>query len=207
VPTEQDIIRRVWLKGSDITLNTWLKGSDASLGLYDVAASAPVRYINALTDYAPLLTTDPAQKLEPAPSGAATETQRFVRYIILSYASTPRTVLAVINLLGTAHIYVDTPASTYYYRYYAKLVKTSDFSTFTDVTTESTVMSYSRGAATTAGWYDDGTFNAVLRAKASLDAGEALLLVVRGTSWASGTVNNSIGINTSNFKVFPAVLA
>ena len=196
MPVEQDIVRKVWLKGSD-----------PPLGAFDIAAAAGLCYISALSDHAPLLTADPGELLEPAPSATSTETTRFTRYVVLGYASSQRTVLACVVIRGTGHIYVDTTSyPVYNYRYYAKLVKTSDFATFTDASSEATIMSYSRAAATTAGWYDDGPVSGTLCAKVTLSAGEALLLQVRGTSWSSTDSRSSIGIKTANFRVSAALL-
>ena len=180
--------------------------SDQPLGLYDVLVRGAAYYVHALLNYVPLLTSDPALKLEPTPTAATSETTRFTRYILLAYASTPRTFLCSLAFSGTGHIYVRTLTATYYYRMYAKLAKTSDFSTFTDVTSEVTLMNYSRGAASADGWYDEGTISGVLNAKASLNAGEALLLVLRGTSWTSATCESSTGINTTNLRIYAAVL-
>ena len=195
MPVEQDIVRKVWLKGSDI-----------SLGASNIAAAAGLCYISALSDHAPLLTADPSEVLEPAPSATGTETTRFTRYVVLGYASSPRTVLACVYLGGTGHIYVDTLTGTYYYRYYAKLVKTSDFATFVDVTSEAKIMDYSRREATAAGWYDEGRASGTLCAKVQLSAGEALLLQVRGTSGCNAVAANSIGIKTANFRVSATLL-
>jgi hypothetical protein len=196
MPVEQDIVRKVWLKGSD-----------PPLGIGNAAAVAEPRYISGLVDNAPLLTADPGELLEPTPSAVTTETTRFTRYVVLGYASSPRTFLACAFFKGTGHIFVDYLANaTYYYRYYAKLVKTSDFATFTDASSEATIMNYSRANASTAGWYDEGSISGALTAKVQLNAGEALLLQVRGASWGSGNVSTSIGIKTANFRVSAVVL-
>ena len=196
MPVEQDIVRKVWLKGSDLPFGTSNVGN---------TAIAEPCYISALTDNAPLLRSDPGELLEPQPSTANAETTRFTKHILLGYASSQRTILACIFFRGTGHIYIGSLAGqTYNYRYYAKLVKTNDFATFTDASSEATIMNYSCKGASTAGWYDDGSVNGTLCAKVSLNAGEALLLQVRGTSW-SGDVD-SIGIKTANFIVNAVVL-
>jgi len=196
-----------WIKGSDINLPIWLKGSDTPLGISNAAAVADLCYISARSDNAPLLRSDPGEILEPETGTQTTETTRFTRRILLGYASSPRTFPAFVFIQGTGHIYVYTTITTYYYRYYAKLVKTNDFTTFTDVSSEITIMNYSRANATTAGWYDEGVASGTLYAKVSLNAGEALLLQVRGTSWSDvSTASSSIGIKTANFRVSAALL-
>ena len=164
-------------------------------------------YINPLADFAPLGSADPSLKLEPTPGNETAETTRFTRYILLAYTSQPKNVFVTVGIGGIGHIYVDSVTGpTHYYKAYAKLVKTKDFTTFTDVTGEVTIMNYSRGSVSTAGWYDEGTIGGSLRAKTLLND-EALLLLLRGTSWVSGTVKSSIGINSTNLKVFAVVLA
>ena len=164
-------------------------------------------YINPLVDFAPLGSADPSIKLEPPPGTETTETTRFTRYILLAYTSQAKNIFVAVGIGGIGHIYVDSVVnSTFYYKAYAKLVKTKDFTTFTDVTSEVTIMNYSRNNASSEGWYDDGYIGGSLRAKTLLND-EALLLVIRGTSWGSGAVKSSIGINSTNLKVFATVLA
>jgi hypothetical protein len=169
-----------------------------------VLGPASAGYVNPLVDHAPLLSLDPALKLEPTPLGQWSEYTFFTRYVLLDYAKKPKSLFVAVSIGGTGHIYVDTAGVPHSYRLYAKLVRTSNFSTFTDVTTETTVMSYDRGAAATAAWYDEGAIGGALRASVDLAAGEALLLVLRGTAWgyASGvTATVSHGINSTNLKV------
>ena len=201
-----DISIPMWIKGTDASIPMWIKGSDAPLGLYDVLVRGAAYYVQALLDYVPLLTSDPALKLEPTPTAETRETTRFTRYILLAYASTPRTFLCSLAFSGTGHIYVRLLTGTYYYKMYAKLMKTSDFRTFTDITGEVTLMNYSRGAADTDGWYDEGEITGVLNAKVNMDAGEALLLVLRGTSWSNFFYETSTGINTTNLRIYATVL-
>jgi hypothetical protein len=180
---------------------------NTSISLGSITPSVSVAYISALYDFIGLFTADPAETLEPATQQVTTETTSFTRYILLAFAPIPRTILANILIKGTGHIYVDTIGATYYYKYYGKLAKTSNFSTFTDVTSETTLMNYSRSSASTAGWFDEGTISGTIIGKAQLNAGEALLLAIRGTSWASTTASTSTGLKTTNFKVYATILA
>jgi len=218
MPVRTDAIKRiridecavnvpVRLAASDIDAPVWIKGSDPPLGGANITAEASAGYVFPLADFMPRSLADPSQALEPTPGTQTAETTRFTRYVLLAYASSARTVLAAAAIAGTGHIYVDVASITYYYRMYAKLAKTADFSTFTDVTTETTIMTYSRGSATAAGWYDEGAIAGSVRAKVALDAGEALLLALRGTSWNTSGYKSSIGIKSTNLKVFAAVLA
>ena len=183
------------------------RASKISLASGNIAPTLSQLYISALYDFLGFFTTDPAQTLEPATQKVATETTFFTRYILLAYAPTPRKVLASIYITGTAHIYVDYLAGVNYnYKYYGKLVKTLDFTNFTNITSESTLMSYTRANASTAGWLDDGTINGTIVGQTQLNEGEALLLAIRGTSWSSTSTNSSIGLKSANFKVYPLIL-
>jgi hypothetical protein len=208
MPVEYDVVKKVRLVASDINVPVWLKGSDPPLGVSDVLFKDTIYYIDALNDFMPLRTTDPAQKLEPSMGTQTTETTRFTRYIVLTGTPAARAHYVFVQILGTGHIGVSTAwGATYYYRMYAKLAKTADFATFTDLTAETTIMSYSRGPAATTSWLDEGAINGMIAALCTLNAGETLLLVLRGTSWCSVASSNSIGINTTNLLVRAFVVA
>jgi fermentation-respiration switch protein FrsA (DUF1100 family) len=181
---------------------------NALISLGSITPATSQYYISALYDFIGLLTADLAETLEPPTQKVASETTTFTRYILLAFAPAPKTVLASIVIKGTGHIFVDYFANvTYNYRYYGKLVKTPDFSTFTNVTPETMLMNYSRSNASTAGWYDEGTINGAITGKAQLNAGEALLLAIRGASWSTTSTSSSTGLKTTNFKVYATVLA
>lgn len=184
------------------------KITNIPLSIGNITSTVNVTYISALSDFVGLLTNDPTEKLEPSYQKTTTETTFFTRYVLLAFAPTQKMVLASIRFLGTGHVYIDAlSGTTYYYKLYAKLTKTADFSTFTDVTPEVQIMNYTNGGSNTAGWYDYGSISGVLTGKAQLNAGEVLLLTIRGTSYvASNQCNTAIGLNTSNFKLYPLVL-
>jgi hypothetical protein len=186
----------------DVVRNVWIKGSDPPFGVGNALFEDTTFYIDALNDFLPLRTTDPAQKLEPSAGTQTTETTRFTRYVLLSGTPVARTYYVYLRILGTGHIGVGTVSgATYYYRLYAKLAKTQNFSSFTDITAETTILSYSRGPASAVSWLDEGTISGTIAALCTLNAGEALLLVLRGTSWCSVSDYSSIGINTTNLRI------
>jgi hypothetical protein len=147
-----------------------------------------------------LLRTDPAKKLEPGVGGQTTETTRFTVYVPL-LPLPASSVYIVFTFWGTMHIYENTPSTTYYYKLYTAISKTTDFNTFTDLTTEKVIGNYSRGASSTAGWYDEGAITGVLTGKVNGNDGDVLCLKLRGTSWNDLGTNTSIGLNSTNTQV------
>jgi len=181
---------------------------NVSLNLGNITPATSQYYISALFNFIGLLTADPTETLEPSTQKVATETTTFTRYILLAFAPTSRTILASILIKGTGHIFVDYLSGvTYNYKYYGKLVKTSNFTSFTDVSQEVTLMSYSRNNASTAGWYDEGTISGTIIGKAQLNAGETLLLAIRGTTWSTTYTQSSTGLKSTNIKVYATILA
>lgn len=199
MPTYEDKILYVWLKGNDSIFGTPL--------ITPILQSHT--YIYPTANNFPLLATDPALKFEPSGGIENTETTRFTRYILLIGRPVATTLNVIISVTGTGHIYERTGAAsdTGYWYMYMKLSKTSDFSTFTDVTSEKQIYSYSESIATnTDTWKDIGTISGQLATKVTLNAGEYLLLVIRGSSKNSGGVaTTSIGIYSTNFKIYPAL--
>ena len=194
----------------DIITNVWLKGSDVSQGSPIIAPilQSP-GYIYPLFDNFPLLGADPAVKLEPVGGNQNTETTRFTRYILLIGRPTTTTLSISIAVQGIAHIYERTGAvsDTGYWYMYMKLVKTKDFATFTDVSGEIQILQYTETIPVNANtWKDIGTIVGQIATKVTLNAGEYLLLAVRGSSRNSDSVaTTSIGINSTNFKVYPMI--
>jgi len=195
--------------GDKIT-NVWLKGSDVSQGSPIIAPilQSP-GFVYPLFDNFPLLGADPAVKLEPVGGYQNTETTRFTRYILLIGRPTTTTLSLSIAVQGIAHIYERTGATadTGYWYMYMKLVKTLDFATFTDVSGEIQILQYTETIPTDADvWKDTGSIVGQIATKVTLNAGEYLLLAVRGSSRNSGSVaTTSIGINSTNFKVYPMI--
>jgi len=151
----------------------------------------------------PLSEKDPALTLEPSPTAATTETTRFdLRYLIFYNSSTTSLAVKVLRVIGILHIYVNIEIATYYYKLYASIEKTTNFSTFTTLWGETVIASYSRGSNPTSGWYDEYSFDFYAYTNAVINPGEAAILRLRGTSYATAIVNNSIGLKTSNTKIF-----
>ena len=194
----------------DIITNVWLKGSDVSQGSPIIAPilQSP-GYVYPLFDNFPLLGADPAVKLEPVGGNQNTETTRFTRYILLIGRPTTTTLSISIAVQGIAHIYerTGTVSDTGYWYMYMKLVKTKDFATFTDVSGEIQILQYTETIPTNADvWKDTGSIVGRITTQVTLNAGEYLLLAVRGSSRNSGGVaTTSIGINSTNFKVYPTI--
>jgi len=203
MPTRTDTIQKIRIDEQNpaLNLNTWLKGSDPALGSpwIEVPNVVP-RYPAPWANFYPLLSSDPASKLEPAPTAATAETTRFTRYILLYATPITRTFIIHLLLDYEVHRYVDTLTGTYYYKYYGKLVKTTDFSTFTDVTTEVNFANISHSEYGTAGWYDGYAGNFRITNLVTLNAGEFLLLSIRGTSYST-IGNNSIGLYSTKAAI------
>lgn len=194
---------------NDKVINVWLKGSDASQGspIVTPIVQSPA-YIYPTADNFPLLGTDPALKLEPEGGLQNTETTRFTRYVLLFGRPTATTLNVIVSVTGVGHIYEYTPiADTGYWYMYMKLSKTSDFTTFIDVTSEKRIYSYSENIVeNTNTWKDIGTISEQIATRVTLNAGEYLLLVLRGSSKnAGGYATTSIGINSTNLKIYPAI--
>lgn len=191
-------------------INVWLKGSDASQGSPIVMPilQSPA-YIYPLYDNFPLLGADPAVKFEPSGGTQNTETTRFTRYVLLFGRPTATTLNVIVSVTGVGHIYEGLGSTTdvgYWYMY-MKLSKTSDFTTFIDVTSEKQVYQYTETIpSNTSTWKDVGTIYGQIASKVTLNAGEYLLLVLRGSSKSGdGVASTSIGIYSTNLKIYPAI--
>jgi len=208
MPTRTDIIQSIRIdeQNPNLILNTYLKGSDPPFGSPMLELlGLTVKYPDVMNNAFPLYASDPAQTYEPSYSSTETETERFKRYILLYATPIARVFLLHLHVFGTGHIYVDTGATTFYYKLYAKLVKTSNFTTFTDLFAEEVAMNYNCAGKGAAGWYDEGTISWGKNIAVSLNANEYLLLQLRGTSWASSTAvpsNSSIGLKSTNTKIY-----
>jgi len=199
MPTYSDKITSVWLKGSDVS-----QGSPIIMPILQSPA-----YVYPLLNNFPLLGADPAVKLEPAGGTQNTETTRFTRYILLIGRPTVTTLSLSITVHGIGYIYeeIGTTTDTGYWYMYMKLIKTSDFATFTDVSAEKQIFQYTEPIPnSTKIWKDAGTIAGQIASSVTLNAGEYLLLAVRGSSRnTSGYATTSIGINSTNFKVYPTI--
>jgi len=163
-------------------------------------------YVDPVPTLSALLETSPDTTLEPATGTQTSETTRFTRQFVVYRAREAGTHHVFLHILGTARIHVAATSDTYYYRYYVKLQKTRDFSTFTDLTSETTAFSYSRGPAGSAGWYDDGAVRHFSSSSVTLAEGEFLVLHVRGTSWTINGNASSIGLKSATLPVRVAVV-
>jgi len=163
-------------------------------------------YVDPMPTLSTLLEASPGTVLEPATGTQTSETTRFTRQFVVYRARDTGTHHVFLYLLGTARIYATTTSDQYNYRYYVKLQRTRDFSTFTDLTSETTVFSYSRGAATTTGWLDDGTVHHFSVNSATLAEGEFLILHIRGTSWTVSGNASSIGLKAATLPIRFAVV-
>jgi hypothetical protein len=191
-------------------INVWLKGSDASQGSPIVMPilQSPA-YIYPLYDNFPLLGNDPTVKFEPSGGLENTETTRFTRYVLLFGRPTATTLNVIVSVTGVGHIYerIGSATDTGYWYMYMKLSKTSDFTTFIDATSEKQVYQYTESISSlTDTWKDVGTIYGQIASKVTLNAGEYLLLVLRGSSKNNSNIaTTSIGINSTNFKVYPTI--
>ena len=164
-------------------------------------------YVDPVPALSPLFATSPGTMLRPPTGGQTSETTRFTRQIVIYYAREGGTHNVFLHLLGTGHIFIDAATvDTYNYRYYIKLQKTRDFSSFVDLTSESTAFSYSRSGVSTAGWYDEGAVHHFLRASVTLFEGDFLILHMRGTSWTAMGAQSSIGIKSATLPIRFAVI-
>jgi len=195
----------VWIRGSDVSLQVQMQTA-LTYPILNISQNQPV-YIDPTLDFILPIPTDPAKKLEPAMSNSRTEKTDFTRYILLFGRPTQASLLISIVFSGTGHIGYDGTSDTAYYYMYAKLSKTTDLSTFTDITSETRIFNYSIYIPSTGtAWTDVGTISGRITASVTLNAGEFLVLVIRGTSRCdNGYLNTATGINSTNFKIYPSV--
>ena len=177
-------------------------------GIQTGAVRSGVFYINSLISWSALLSTDPAKTLEPAGGNQTAETERFRIYIILIDAFSQKNVNISLSFSGTGHIYFyGSNTSILQYRIYAKLVKTVDSNTFTDLTSETTILTYSKQVGGEL-WSDEGAISGTLSWSGMLNANEKLLLVIRGTSWSGSSLEStSIGLKSTNFKITATIIS
>ena len=195
----------VWIKGSDVSLQVQMQTA-LTYPILNISQNQPV-YIDPTIDYILPIPTDPAKKLEPSGSTSTTEKTDFTRYVLLFGRPSQTSLLISIVFSGTGHIGYNGGADTVYYYMYAKLSKTTNFSTYTDITSETQILNYSTNLSSGGtAWTDAGTISGKITSSVTLNAGEFLVLVIRGTSkCAGGYINTATGLNSTNFKIYPSV--
>jgi len=163
-------------------------------------------YIDPVPALSALLAASSGTVLEPPTGTQTSETTRFSRQFIIYRAWDTGTHRVFLYLLGTARIYVGAGTDTWNYRYYIKFQKTRDFTNFVDLTSEAAVFSYTRGPASTAGWYDDGTVHNFMTTSLTLTEGDFLVIHIRGTSWTVNASYSSIGLKSATLPIRFAVI-
>ena len=150
-----------------------------------------------------LVTMPPNDVLEPPIGTQTVETVRYSIFIPLFKAVDTTSFIIRVIIGGIARVFVDIAAGiTYNYKVYAKLQKTADYTTFTDLTPEGTAMNYSRAHHTSPTWVDDGPIRWDSgEVSVSLAKNEVLGLRLRGTSWASSAYRNGNGIRGNNLRL------
>jgi hypothetical protein len=193
-----------WIRGSDVSLQVQMQTA-LTYPILNISQNQPV-YIDPTMDYILPFPTDTTKKLEPTRTVSKTEKTDFTRYVLLFGRPSPTSLLISIIFSGTGHIGYDGGADTGYFYMYAKLSKTTNFSTYTDITSETRILNYSNYISSEPAWIDDGTISGRITASVTLNANEFLVLVIRGTSYCSnGYLNTATGINSTNFKIYPSV--
>jgi hypothetical protein len=193
----------VWIRGSDVSLQVQMQTA-LTYPILNISQNQPV-YIDPTLDFILPLPTDPAKKLEPSGSISTTEKTDFTRYVLLFGRPSQTSLLISIVFSGTGHIKLNTGATsdTTYNYMYAKLSKTTNFSTFTDITSETQIYNYSQTVSANSNtWTDAGTISGRINTSVTLNANEFLVLVIRGTSKnASGVATTATGINSTNSPI------